>query len=238
MLRVLIVDDEPPARGRLRRMLANVPDCELAGEAASANEALAALDAEAIDVLLLDISMPGLDGMALARKLAQEERPPSVVFCTAWPDQALEAFECDAVDYLVKPIRAERLSSALEKVARMRGAGMAEEEQAFLRSTIAGKTTLIPVDSAICLLAEDKYTTVIYAEGQTVINDALVDLEQRYPDRFLRVHRSALVATSRIRGLESAPGGPAHVILDGTDFRPEVSRRLLAGVRRFIRDLT
>ena len=182
--------------------------------------------------------MPGLDGMTLARKLAQEDQPPSVVFCTAWPDQALEAFECDAVDYLVKPIRAERLASALEKVARMRGKGVEEEEQAFLRSTIAGKTTLIPVDSAICLLAEDKYTTVIYAEGQTVINDSLVELERRYPDRFLRVHRSALVAANRVRGLKQSPGGPAQVVLDGTDFRPEVSRRLLAGFRRFIKDLT
>jgi two-component system response regulator AlgR len=238
MLRVLIVDDETPARVRLKRMLKKVPDCEFAGEAASANQALEALDDEAVDVLLLDISMPGLNGMALARKLAKTDDPPSVVFCTAWPDQALEAFECDAVDYLVKPIRAERLASALEKVARMRGKGATQEEHAFLRATIGGKTLLVPVDDAICLLAEDKYTTVIHTEGQTVINDSLVELEKRYPGRFMRVHRNALVAASRIRGLEHAPGGPAQVVLDGSDIRPEVSRRLVAGVRSFIKDLT
>ena len=198
MLKVLIVDDEPPARARLRRLLKPLAGCELAGEACSADEALDFLSASAVDVLLLDISMPGLDGMTLARRLAEQAKPPSVVFCTAWPDQALEAFECDAVDYLVKPIRTERLQSALEKVARLRGVGPGARPDALLRATVGGKTTLVPVDDVVCLLAEDKYTTVFYTGGETVINNSLVELEKRYGDRFLRVHRNALVAVNRI----------------------------------------
>lgn len=236
MLRILIVDDEPPARARLRRLLKPLAGCQVTAEAGSAAEALSALEREAVDLLLLDISMPGLDGMGLAQRLARWDQPPSVVFCTAWPDQALEAFECDAVDYLVKPVRAERLAAALEKVARIRGRAGGAGAEAYLRATVGGRTLLVPVDEVACLLAEDKYTTVFYSGGETVINNSLVELEQRFADQFLRVHRNALVSTGRIRGLETRPGGPTRVVLEGSDQRPEVSRRHLPAVRRFVRE--
>ncbi len=237
MLKILIVDDEPPARARLKRLLEQVTGCELVGEADSAQEALARIAEGQVDALLLDISMPGLDGMTLARQLAQQEQPPSVVFCTAWPDQALDAFECDAVDYLVKPVRVERLESALNKVARLRGVSPDDTSGGYLRSTVGSKTTLVPLDEVICLLAEDKYTTVFYAGGQTVINNSLVELEKSHSDRFLRVHRNALVAVSLIRGLDATPAGPSYLLLEGTDVRPEVSRRHLPAIRKFIKDL-
>jgi len=237
MMKILIVDDEPPARARLRRMVLEIEGCELAGEVGSATAAFEAMAGASVDVLLLDISMPGLDGMTLARSLAEQESPPSVVFCTAWPDQALEAFECDAVDYLVKPVRAGRLRSALDKVARLRGLSAAGQDAEFLRSTVGGKTILVPVDQVICLLAEDKYTTVFHPGGETVINNSLVELEKRFGDRFLRVHRNALVALEHIRGLEVAPAGPAHLRLEGCDARPEVSRRHLPAVRKLIKEM-
>jgi len=217
-------------------MLEGQVEYTVVGEAGSAAEALSALDREAVDLLLLDISMPGLDGMSLAQRLAHRDQAPAVVFCTAWPDQALEAFECDAVDYLVKPVRAERLATALDKVARMRGQAEASGPDVYLRATVGGKTLLVPIDEVACLLAEDKYTTVFYSGGETVINNSLVELENRFADQFLRVHRNALVATGKIRGLETSPAGPAHVVLEDCTARPEVSRRHLAAVRRFIRE--
>ena len=114
MLKVLIVDDEAPARSRLRRMLAELPAVHVAGEAASAQEALRLVPLKQPDALLLDISMPGMDGMTLAQVLQEQPSPPAVIFCTAWSDQAVEAFECDAVDYLVKPVRSERLAMAMD----------------------------------------------------------------------------------------------------------------------------
>jgi two-component system response regulator AlgR len=237
MLRILIIDDEPPARARLKRMLAGIPDCAVVGEAATGEAALTQIAAYQPDMLLLDISMPGLDGMALARRLRAQDPAPAVVFCTAWPDQALEAFDCDAVDYLVKPVRPERLKSALDKVARMTGEGSSAEAGPFLRSKVGGKTMLVSLGDVICLLAEDKYTTVVFGTGKTVINDSLVELERRFPEHLLRIHRNALVAPERIRGLETSPAGSACLVLEGTDLRPEVSRRKLSAIRRLLREM-
>ena len=233
MLRVLIVDDEPPARRRLARLLDELPGCEVAGEAGNGSEALELLDELAPVVLLLDISMPGLDGMQLAKRLQRMEHPPGVVFCTAHPDQALRAFDRDAVDYLVKPVRRERLRNALDKAARY--VGVDADAPVYLRSTVGGRETLIPVEEVLCLVAEDKYTTVTHAEGRSVINNSLVELEERFPERFVRVHRNALVATERVRGLERVPGGGHRVLLDGTEEKPEVSRRQVAALRKLIR---
>ena len=237
MLRILIIDDEPPARARLKRMLDAIPDCAVVGEAGSGQEALTQIAARQPDMLLLDISMPGLDGMTLARKLREQKPAPAVVFCTAWPDQALEAFDCDAVDYLVKPVRSERLKAALDKVNRLVGDDDSLDMGPFLRSKVGAKTLLVPLHDVICLLAEDKYTTLVHETGKTVINDSLVDLEKRFPDRLLRIHRNALVAHGRIRGLENIPSGASCLVLEGTDIRPEVSRRKLSAIRRILREM-
>jgi two-component system response regulator AlgR len=237
MLKILIIDDEPPARARLRRLLRPIPDCTVIGEAGSGEEALERIASDCPDMLLLDISMPGLDGMSLARRIRQQAPAPAVVFCTAWPDQALAAFDCDAVDYLVKPVRPERLQAALGKVQRMHGRGTGAAEEVFLRSTVGGKTTLVALRDVICLLAEDKYTTVVSKAGKTVINDSLVELERRFPDRLLRIHRNALVAPDFIRGLDSVAGGGARLVLEGTDVCPEVSRRKLSTIRQILREM-
>ena len=237
MIRTLIIDDEPPARSRMKRLLESVPDCELVGEAGSSRKAMEMIPELEPELLLLDISMPGMDGMSLARTLQKMSDPPSVVFCTAWPDQALQAFDCDAVDYLVKPVRQDRLAAAVAKVSRLLGKDSdSDSEKQFLRSTVGGKTMLVAIEEVICLVAEDKYTTVFFDGGKTVINDTLVMLEQRFPDLLLRIHRNALVVTARIRGLQRISSGATLLALDGTDFQPEVSRRKLSMIRKYIRD--
>jgi two-component system response regulator AlgR len=237
MLSILIVDDEQPARDRLRRLVEALPGFEIAGEAGSAREALERIRQLGPDVLLLDISMPGMDGMALARALQQGGASPAVVFCTAYQDQALNAFEVEAVDYLVKPVRSERLESALEKARRYLGGDNADDPEHFLRSTVGGKVVLTPIAQVICLLAEDKYTTVIHEEGETVIDDSLTELEQRFPQLFFRVHRNALVSLRHLRGLERTPQGQTQALLSGTGRKPEVSRRNISPLRKLLSDL-
>jgi two-component system response regulator AlgR len=237
MLRILIIDDEIPARNRLRRMLAEVPAVHVAGEAASGQEALQLIPLKAPDVLLLDISMPGMDGMTLAQTLQQQDSAPAIIFCTAWTDQAVEAFECDAVDYLVKPVRLERLITALDKASRFIAKRPATDG-AFLRSTAGGKVRLVPLAEVICLHAEDKYTTVAHENGKLLIDQSLLDLENSHADILVRIHRGTLVAKNRIRGLEKSPDGRHFLLLEGCDDRPQVSRRNLPAIRKLIRELT
>jgi two-component system response regulator AlgR len=237
MLRILIVDDEAPARERMARMLSELPGFEIAGEAASGQLALAAIEDLSPDILLLDISMPGMDGMTLARTLQKGGLQPAVIFCTAYQNQALEAFEAEAVDYLVKPVRAERLAQALEKARRFIGDRATNEPGAYLKSTVGGKVLLTPVQRVICLLAEDKYTTVVHEKGRTVIDDSLTELETRFPTEFFRIHRNALISTRHLRGLERGDNGTVVAVLSGTDERPEVSRRNVAALRKLLADL-
>lgn len=236
MLSILIVDDEQPARDRLRRLVETLPGFEIAGEAASSADALVRIREVGPDILLLDISMPGMDGMSLARVLQESESSPAVVFCTAYQDQALNAFEVEAVDYLVKPVRAERLETALDKARRYLGKDDAAPDH-FLRSTVGGKVVLTPIGHVICLLAEDKYTTVIHEEGETVIDDSLTVLEQRFPSLFFRVHRNALVSLRHLRGVERTSQGCTQALLTGTDRKPEVSRRNVAPLRKLLSEL-
>ncbi|NNJ64352.1 MAG: response regulator transcription factor [Xanthomonadales bacterium] len=239
MWNVLIIDDEQPARDRLRRLLRSMPEYAVAGEAASGSEALDRIRALSPDILLLDISMPGMDGMALARTLHEGGASPAIVFCTAYQDQALNAFEVEAVDYVVKPVREERLARALEKAARYLGSDdEGPQEEHFLRSTVGGKVVLTPIQRVICLVAEDKYTTVVHEKGSTVVDESLTELENLYPEMFFRVHRNALVSRKHLRGLERSQDGHTHVLLSGTDRKPQVSRRNVAALRRFLSELS
>lgn len=239
MWKVLIIDDEQPARDRLRRLLRSMPDYPVAGEAASGSEALERIRSLRPDILLLDISMPGMDGMALARTLQEGGVSPAIVFCTAYQDQALSAFEVEAVDYVVKPVREERLARALEKAGRYLGSvDTGPEEEHFLRSTVGGKVVLTPIQRVICLVSEDKYTTVIHEKGSTVIDESLTELENLYPELFFRVHRNALVSRKHLRGLERSGDGHTHALLSGTERKPEVSRRNVAALRKLLSELS
>jgi two-component system response regulator AlgR len=238
MWNVLIVDDEQPARDRLRRLLEPMSDFAAAGEARNGAEALERIRELNPDIVLLDISMPGMDGMALAETLHDSGAAPAIVFCTAYQDQALSAFEVEAVDYVVKPVRAERLAKALEKASRYLGkAEDRTDQQHFLRSTVGGKVVLTPIARVICLLAEDKYTTVIHENGATVVDESLTELENCYPSLFFRIHRNALVSRRHLRGLERTTEGTTHALLSGTDRKPEVSRRKVSSLRKLLSDI-
>jgi two-component system response regulator AlgR len=237
MLSILIIDDEKPARDRLRRLVEALHGYKVAGEAVSGSQALDCIRELSPDVLLLDISMPGMDGMSLARVLRESGASPAVIFCTAYQDQALNAFEVEAVDYVVKPVRPERLEKALEKAGRYLGRTDEKDPDHYLRSTVGGKVMLTPVQRVICLLAEDKYTTVVHEKGTTVIDESLTELEERFPSLFFRVHRNALVSRQHVRGLERTSAGQALAVLSGTDRKPEVSRRNVASLRKLLSEM-
>ena len=238
MLNILIIDDEKPARDRLRRLITGLPRYEVAGEAASGSQALEMIRELEPDVLLLDISMPGMDGMSLARVLQDGGASAAVIFCTAYQDQALRAFEVEAVDYLVKPVRSERLEKALEKARRYLGRDQSQQEEHYLRSTVGGKVVLTSIHSVIALVAEDKYTTVIHEKGTTVIDESLTELDRRFQDLFFRIHRNTLISRKHLRGLERTSDGHTQVLLSGTDRRPEVSRRNIASLRKLLSELS
>ena len=237
MLNVLIVDDEAPARDRLSRMVDELPQYAVTGTARSGEDALDAIEALQPDILLLDISMPGMDGMKLAQLMQRSGMRAAIIFCTAYQNQALEAFEAEAVDYLVKPVRAERLLQALEKARRYLGEREDATPDEYLRSTVGGKVMLIPVSRVICLVAEDKYTTLVHENGKTVIEESLLELETRFPQEFFRIHRNALISRRHLRGMERESEGHVLAVMSGTDYRPEISRRNFAAVRKLLNQL-
>lgn len=208
-MRVLIVDDEEMARLRLRGL---VDDCaslgaRVAGEAAHADDALRWLAANECDLVLLDIHMPGASGMQLAARLRTLPNPPAVVFVTAHAEHALQAFELEAVDYLTKPVRRERLQAALQRVAQRlsaRPSEMSTESDADPVIVVSdlGRKVRVPVADVLYLKAELKYVTLRTAQHTHVLDDTLTELEQRLGDRFLRIHRNALVARHALRAIE------------------------------------
>jgi len=205
-LRVLLVDDEELARMRLRGLVNECPEppARVDGEAANAMQALVWLEQHACDLVLLDVRMPGRDGMQLAALLQQREHAPAVVFVTAHAEHALKAFDLEAVDYLTKPVRRERLQAALKRVAqRLAVASVAPASDAAPEPVVVvsdrGRVVRVPVSQVLYLKAELKYVTLRTADHTYVLDDALSDLEQRLGDRFLRVHRNALVARQAVR---------------------------------------
>ncbi len=242
-MHILIVDDEALARSRLRTLLADCDGRHQVTEAAHAGEALAQLHisgGRAIDLVLLDIHMPGQDGLALAQQIRRLPHPPAIVFVTAHADHALSAFELDAVDYLTKPVRLQRLQQALAKAQRATGqapsmpAGAPAEGEALLIQE-RGRTERVPLAEVLYLRAEQKYVTVRTRTRSYIVDDALTDLETRHGAHFLRVHRSTLVARHAMRALEkhydATEGEGWAVRLQGLAEPLPVSRRQVAAVR-------
>jgi two-component system response regulator AlgR len=242
-LALLLVDDEPLARARLATLLRELPEprCTVAGEAGNAAEALAWLERGGqCDALLLDIQMPGARGTELAARLRTRADAPAVVFVTAHADHALHAFELDAVDYLTKPVRAERLRAALRKVAQRRAASAADAPAGDAPTIVVsdrGRVVRVPVAEVLYLKAELKYVTLRTAAHSWVLDDALTDLERRLPaGAFLRIHRNALVARRAVRALERRAGADGDdegwaVQVAATGEWLAVSRRQVSAVR-------
>jgi two-component system response regulator AlgR len=245
-LRTLIVDDEALARSRLRTLLGDchAPAAEVVAEAAQAAQALAHLDRLPLDLVLLDIHMPGMNGVELARTLYGRAGAPAVVFITAHATHAVTAFELDAVDYLTKPVRAERLQQALQKAERhlkdrrAAAADMAPAEHLLIQDR--GRTERVPLADVLYLKSEFKYLTVRTATRSHILDGSLAEFEERYPKRFVRVHRNALVARAAIRALEKYDDGEDAegwaLRLDGVPEPVVVSRRQLAAVRDAMKD--
>ena len=246
-LRVFIADDEPLARSRMRELIADLGDaipCEIVGEAQNGFETLERLPGSGAQVLLLDIQMPGMGGVELARHLCALEDAPAVVFVTAHDRHAVEAFELNALDYLLKPVRANRLATALSK-ARAAGAPGRDalaQAAAAAREHISvaerNRIMLVPLRDVVFFRAELKYVTMRTREREHLIEESLVSLEREFAERFVRTHRNCLVARDAIRGFErgSASEEEPHwqVVLEGLDERLPVSRRQWSSLRDIV----
>ena len=261
-LRILLVDDEAPARARLRDVLGDIaPECahEIVGEASHAQEALDQMALCQPDLLLLDVQMPGMNGIELAGHLAQQlPHPPAFIFITAYDEFALKAFEVRALDYLLKPVRAERLRDAINRVAALRqgdsqrsalvaAARAVQAVRAHFAVPERGRLRLVPVADVLFLKAEAKYVTVRTATAEYLIEESLLSLEQELARDFVRVHRNALVARHAIAGVERArvcstsdPDAERgldtwQVILRGVEQRLPISRRQWSTIKALVR---
>lgn len=242
-MKILIVDDEQPARDRLRRLLDDIEDTTILGEAENGVQAIKAYEENNADIVLLDIRMPLMDGMETAKHLMANEQPPAIIFTTAFGEHALQAFEAHAVDYLVKPIRAERLHDALKSAQRINRAQLDQVSNDMdddnTRTHICvrkgNSLELIPVEDIIYFMADNKYVSIVHKNGEALLDEALINLEEEFQKTFFRVHRNALVAMNQISGLSKEADNTHKVILRESDALIEVSRRHLPAVRKLVR---
>ncbi|VUD69139.1 Transcriptional regulatory protein YehT [Thalassocella blandensis] len=246
MMHILVIDDENLARQRLIRLLNDIEGCEVIGEAASGDEALAAIELLDPDLLFLDISMPGKDGMATAREISEMSEPPAIIFCTAYDEYALQAFEVEAVGYIVKPVQKEQLAQALEKAKKLNKVQRSQLENGkpelgSARQNITAKSRkgveLIPLEDVYCFVADQKYVTVVHKNGETLIDETLKELETEFAEVFARVHRNALVSKQHILGIEKDKTGRYEIKLKDSEFRPMVSRRHLTEIKTLLTTL-
>ena len=246
MIRIFIADDEEPARERLKELLSDIAaelPSRVVGEARNGLEAVERIPESDAQVVLLDIQMPGMAGLEVARHLATLDKPPTVIFVTAHERHAVEAFELNALDYLLKPVRAERLAAALKKASApgreqlAKAAGAARE---YLSVAERNRIVLVPVREIVFLRAEQKYVTVRTRSREHLIEEALVSLEREFADTFVRIHRNCLVSRAAIRGFERGGGGEDEphwlVVLDGLEERLPVSRRQWPQLKELVSD--
>ena len=247
-MKVLIVDDEEPARERLRQILQDEDEYEVVGEAGNGHDALLLAAKHEPDIVLLDIRMPGLDGIETAHHLNELEHTPAVVFTTAYDEYAVDAFEARAVGYVLKPVRRARLAAALAQASRLASTTLRqvaadanlETQRRHVCASVGGSLKLIPVDEIWCFLADQKYVRAEHKNGHDLVDDSLKSLADEFPDRFVRIHRSALIAVDKIESIEKTPDGKSRVVLrDGShvdDKELIISRRHVAEVRRRLKE--
>ena len=245
LLKVLVVDDEPPARARLTRLLDDLDRVHVIGEAGDGAAALAACESQAADVVLLDIRMPGMDGLETARHLCDLEQPPAVIFTTAFDDYALDAFATGAAGYLLKPIRRQRLETALTSASRLtraQVAALAEQTGgSSARRHICVRRNdglkLIPVKEVLYFRADQKYVTVRHIGGEELIDESLKALAEELGQSFIRIHRNTLVAANHLESVERDQEGRYRARLKSCPEALIISRRLVGEVRRRMRQV-
>ncbi len=247
-MNILVVDDEDLARDRVLRIVERLQQrqngLKVVGQACNGLEAVRECQSLAPDIVLMDIRMPGMDGLEAARHIAQMETPPAVIFCTAFEEHAIAAFDAQAVGYLLKPVRENDLEDALARASRANRAqlaALAEDGDNGGRTHISARTRrgieLVPVDEVRYFQADQKYVTVRWPDGELLIDDTLRQLEVEFGERFVRIHRNALVGVRFLESLERDGQGHYHVRMRGVDDTLDVSRRHVAGLRRFIQTL-
>ena len=239
-LRILVVDDEAPARTRLIDLIADIAaevPARVVGEAGDGIAALELVAEREADVVLVDIRMPRMDGIELAQHLARLARPPAVVFVTAYDQYAVKAFDLAAIDYLLKPVKAARLATALKKAQRIAADApvlreLAPQGRRHLRCLERGRMLLVPVADVLYFKAELKYVTARTGEREFVIEESLAQLEEEFAQRFLRIHRNSIVARDAVAGVAREkdpedPAGEPHwtLLLHGVPEHLPVSRR-------------
>lgn len=248
---ILVVDDEKLARERLVRMIQKLEGNKVVGEATTGRDAVEKITRLKPDIVLLDIRMPDMDGLEAARHIMRIESPPAVIFCTAYGEHALEAFNAHAVGYLLKPVKQEQLQQALDNAKKLTKVQMsslkialppAVEKTAYQgRKHISAKTRLglelVPVDDVRCFQADHKYVTAYHINGEILLDDTLKDLEEEFGDRFVRVHRNSLVSLAHVEGMDKAPEGQFALRLQGIPLKPIISRRHVTELRARLRQL-
>lgn len=242
-MKVLIVDDEQPARDRLRRLIDEAEAVDVVGDAGNGLEAIERVTALKPDVVLLDIRMPGMQGIEVAHHLNRLESPPAVIFTTAFDEYAMQAFDAQAIGYLLKPVRREKLLRALRQAARLSreqldaiaGDSRVSQPRRHLCARQQDSLTLIPIEDVYYFVADQKYVRVCHAHGEHLVDDSLKTLEDEFADRFVRIHRNALVALNRIAAIEKNADGHSEVRLrdnaPDNNSRLQISRRHLAQVK-------
>ncbi len=243
-MKILLVDDEKPARDRLRRLIDSLNSYQIVGEAQNGQEALDRCEQYQPDIVLMDIRMPGMDGLEAALQLSHQHNPPAIIFTTAFADHALEAFESHAVDYLLKPVKLERLRQALETSRQLNRAQMQDtlgeviqqDEREHICARVRGNLVLIALQDIYYFRAEQKYVTVRHTGGEVLIEEPLKDLELEFTREFHRVHRNALVRLDKVAGMKNNSDGH-QVFFHDIDDKLEISRRHLSGVRKLLKSL-
>jgi two-component system response regulator AlgR len=241
-MKIIIVDDEQLARERLLALIREIGIGEIIAEACNGKEALRIAQVHKPDVVLLDIRMPAMDGMQTAQQLALLQPTPHIIFTTAYGDKALEAFDAQAVDYLLKPIRKERLEQALNRIHLLRQNPIVKPQQRPMARThisyyVRGELRLIPVKEVYYFYCHQKYVVLRWKQGEVLISDTLKELEQEFIGQFLRIHRSNLVALNQIAAMVKDNTGRSYLQLKDVDERLEISRRHLSTVKIMLKDM-
>lgn len=240
-MNILVVDDEPLAQQRLIQLLSELDGVNQVDTANNGQQAIQQCQDKKPDILLLDIRMPEMDGLEAASHIAQMDEPPAIIFTTAYDEYALDAFNVNAIDYLLKPVRSLDLASAISKASKLNKAQLTcvktqQETRKHITAKISGNIKLIPINEIIYFQAEQKYVTVKYLNGETIIEDTLKELQSEFEEYFIRIHRNALVAKQFITGIHRDNQGHAMVMLNANtkDYKLEISRRHLSGVKKLL----
>ncbi len=222
---VLIVDDEPLAAERLANLIDEMPNINVLAKVGNAQQAWDFVQKHQPDVLLLDISMPGMSGLEFAKSVNSIQKPPCIIFCTAHEQHALQAFEAQAFDYLVKPVRRERLQESFKRVIRQIHHATEHSIQQFMVVSVGGVMRRISLQEVFFLHADEKYTVVNHRGGEHILDEPLKELEQRYQGQFFRIHRNCLVKVEQLHEIRRDADGQTWAVLKDWPKALEISRR-------------